>query len=136
MSEDKKDDIKTVDVKTDSRRGRDRFRGDFDRNEVQLDLEKFLDMMEENSKLKERLREAEQTSGYVFWTKLARTIDAWRIFPRIFIALYLVVFYRSFEWFIALPEPTTQQAGLISTVIGAGAVWFGLYVNSKGDGGK
>ena len=31
---------------------------------------------------------------------------------------------------MALPEPTMEQAGLVSVVTGAGAAWFGLYVNS------
>ena len=36
-----------------------------------------------------------------------------------------------------LPEPTFEQSGLISIVVGAGAAWFGLYTNShKPDGNK
>ena len=31
---------------------------------------------------------------------------------------------------MALPEPNNAQAGLVSVVVGAGAAWFGLYVNS------
>jgi hypothetical protein len=37
-------------------------------------------------------------------------------------------------WFMDLDEPELSQAGLISTVIGAGAAWFGLYTRSNGDG--
>jgi hypothetical protein len=33
-----------------------------------------------------------------------------------------------------LPEPNNAQAGLVSVVVGAGAAWFGLYVNSTGKG--
>ena len=34
---------------------------------------------------------------------------------------------------MALPEPSFEQSGLISIVVGAGAAWFGLYTNtSKG----
>jgi hypothetical protein len=29
-----------------------------------------------------------------------------------------------------LPEPNSQQAGLVSVIVGSGAAWFGLYVNS------
>jgi hypothetical protein len=29
-----------------------------------------------------------------------------------------------------------NQAGLVSVVVGAGAAWFGLYVNSVSSGGK
>ena len=31
-----------------------------------------------------------------------------------------------------LPDPNNAQAGFVSVVVGAGAAWFGLYVN----GGK
>lgn len=64
----------------------------------------------------------------------AKMIDAWRIFPRIFIGVYLFLLYESSMWFMALENPTTEQFGLVSVIIGAGAAWFGLYVNSKGDG--
>ena len=33
---------------------------------------------------------------------------------------------------MALPEPNNAQAGFVSVVVGAGAAWFGLYVNSGG----
>ena len=33
-------------------------------------------------------------------------------------------------WFMELPEPSMEQSGLISILVGAGAAWFGLYVNS------
>jgi hypothetical protein len=32
---------------------------------------------------------------------------------------------------MALPEPNNAQAGFVSVIVGAGAAWFGLYVNSK-----
>ena len=35
------------------------------------------------------------------------------------------------QWFIALDAPTNAQAGFVSVVVGAGAAWFGLYVNGK-----
>ena len=44
--------------------------------------------------------------------------------------LYGVAFYRCMEWFMGLPEPSMAQAGFVSTVVGAGAAWFGLYVGS------
>ena len=31
---------------------------------------------------------------------------------------------------MALPDPNNAQAGLVSVVVGSGAAWFGLYVNS------
>ena len=44
----------------------------------------------------------------------------------------MVVFYQTCNWFMNLSEPNTAQAGFVSVVVGAGAAWFGLYVN----GGK
>jgi hypothetical protein len=32
---------------------------------------------------------------------------------------------------MALTEPNNAQAGGFSIIVGAGAAWFGLYVNSK-----
>ena len=55
----------------------------------------------------------------------------WRLFPRAFISMYIYLLYDVTQWFMALPDPNTQQAGLVSVIVGAGAAWFGLYVNSS-----
>ena len=34
------------------------------------------------------------------------------------------------NWFMGLPDPNNAQAGFVSVIVGAGAAWFGLYVNS------
>lgn len=68
----------------------------------------------------------------VIW--LARAIDSWRIFPRVFITVYIYLLYEVVMWFMNLPDPDMEQAGLVSVIVGAGAAWFGLYVNTKGDG--
>ena len=62
---------------------------------------------------------------------MAKAVDAWRIFPRIFITTYIVLLYKCVIWFMALDNPTLEQSGLISIVVGAGAAWFGLYTNSR-----
>ena len=56
--------------------------------------------------------------------------DSWRIFPRLLITLYGFAFYRTTEWFMTLPDPTNAQSAFVSVIVGAGAAWFGLYVNS------
>ena len=68
---------------------------------------------------------------YQRWIFMARAVDAWRIFPRIFITTYIVLLYKSVIWYMELPDPTLEQSGLISIVVGAGAAWFGLYSGSK-----
>ena len=62
---------------------------------------------------------------------LARAFDAWRIFPRAFLTVYIVLLYQVVHWFMALETPNFEQSGLVSIVVGAGAAWFGLYVGAK-----
>ena len=63
--------------------------------------------------------------------KFTETLDKLRLFPRLFITVYIWMFYDVVQWFMALEVPTNQQAGLVSIIVGAGASWFGLYVRSK-----
>ena len=60
----------------------------------------------------------------------------WRLFPRAFISMYIYLLYQVVEWFMDLPTPGPEQAGLVSVIVGAGAAWFGLYVNSTSTGQK
>ena len=69
---------------------------------------------------------------YVRWIHLARAFDQWRIFPRIFITVYIVLLYQVVHWYMGLGgEATMEQSGLVSVVVGAGAAWFGLYTGSS-----
>jgi hypothetical protein len=70
----------------------------------------------------------EQTAWYN--TIDSSVIDKWRIWPRMLITLYGIMFYRVTEWFMTLPEPTNSQSAFVSVVVGAGAAWFGLYCGS------
>jgi len=67
---------------------------------------------------------------------LARAIDSWRIFPRIFISTYIFLLYKVVIWYMELPSPTMEQSGLVSIVVGAGAAWFGLYTGSRAKSSK
>lgn len=67
---------------------------------------------------------------------LARAVDAWRIFPRIFITTYIYLLYKVVVWYMELPDPTMEQSGLVSIVVGAGAAWFGLYTGSRAKSSK
>ena len=62
----------------------------------------------------------------------AQAIDKWRIWPRLLITLYGVMFYKTTDWFMSLPDPTNAQSAFVSVIVGAGAAWFGLYVGSGG----
>ena len=67
------------------------------------------------------------------WIFLSNMIDAWRIFPRAFLSVYIFLLYYATMWFMALPDPTLEQSGLISVIVGAGAAWFGLYAGTAKD---
>lgn len=62
--------------------------------------------------------------------KTALVLDQLRVIPRALMAFYIVLTYQTSQWFFALSDPNTSQAAFASAVIGAGAAWFGLYVNS------
>ena len=34
-------------------------------------------------------------------------------------------------WYMNLADPTMEQSGLVSVVVGAGAAWFGLYAGTS-----
>ena len=73
------------------------------------------------------------------WQKgiwMAQMIDSWRIFPRMFLSVYIFLLYYSTIWFMELPNPL-EQSGLISIIVGAGAAghWFG-HRYGKGVGGE
>ena len=109
------------------------FAGDMSRNEVEMDLSKFMEMLQENAALKDRIRDLEDIKNdnpfqkFIF---VAQAIDSWRIIPRAFLAVYMYLLYFTTFWFMDLPDPSFEQSGLISIVVGAGAAWFGLYTNS------
>lgn len=116
-----------------------KFKGNFKRDQVEVSLDKFINVLNELNQLKLQIREKEleeQSNKLKKGIELAKIIDSWRIFPRIFIGVYMYLLYESATWFMSLENPTTDQFGLVSVIIGAGAAWFGLYVRSKGDGEK
>ena len=57
---------------------------------------------------------------------MAKAVDAWRIFPRLFLTVYIILLYKVVIWFMAF-----EQSGLVSIVVGAGAAWFGLYTGTS-----
>ena len=110
------------------------FSGDMDRNEVEIDLNKFMSLLQEKSELKDRIRELEDEKNdnpYQRWIFVAQAIDSWRLIPRAFLSVYMYLLYYVVFWYMALPEPSMEQSGLISVVVGAGAAWFGLYTSTS-----
>ena len=67
-----------------------------------------------------------------WYNKLAGLIDKFRFIPRLVMLAYIYAFYKSVTWFMGLVDPTNSQAMYISTIVGAGAAFFGLYVGKPG----
>ena len=112
-----------------------RFGGDMDRNEVEMDLNKFMAMVQEIGALKDKIRALADTKNNNPYQKvifIAQAVDSWRIFPRAFLTVYIILLYYTVMWFMDLPDPTFEQSGLISVIVGAGAAWFGLYAGTSG----
>ena len=65
------------------------------------------------------------------WWNAPEYFSRWRLFPRAFISMYIYLLWDVVTWFMELPDPNMNQAGLVSVIVGAGAAWFGLYVNSN-----
>ena len=63
-----------------------------------------------------------------WYNKVAVVLDRFRTVPRLIMLAYIYAFYQSTMWFMSLPEPSNAQAAFISTIVGAGAAFFGLYV--------
>ena len=88
-------------------------------------------MKKEKRKRQKMDKETESVNKYQKWIDMARAVDQWRIFPRIFISTYIYLLYAVVIWYMDLSTPTMEQSGLVSIVVGAGAAWFGLYTGSS-----
>jgi len=73
---------------------------------------------------------------YIKWIHIAKTIDAYRIFPRVFVSVYIVLLYKVVTWFMTLTEPNIEQSALVSIVVGAMAAVFGIYAGTSGQSKK
>ena len=62
--------------------------------------------------------------------KFGQAMDAIRLFPRLFMGVYIYILLEASNWFILIDKPSLEQAGYMSVLIGAGIGWFAAYVNS------
>ena len=61
---------------------------------------------------------------------MPEAFDQWRVIPRLLILAMIIMTYRVVEWFMTLPDPTLEQAGLVSVMTGALTGAFGLFLGS------
>ena len=84
----------------------EQFSGDMSRNEVEIDLNKFMAMVSEIGELKENIRQLENDKEPDNpWQKaiwFSQMIDSWRIFPRMFLSVYMYLLYYCREVLVML----------------------------------
>jgi len=75
--------------------------------------------------------DASNSKAVITCIKIAECMNRLRIAPRIMLIAYAFICWEVFKWFTGLgAEVTTQHVTFASTIWGAAAAWFGLYVNS------
>jgi hypothetical protein len=61
----------------------------------------------------------------------ARFIDDLKILPRLMMIAVTVLTYQSVHWYMALPDPSIQQSGLVSVCMGALTGCFGIFLGRE-----
>ena len=62
----------------------------------------------------------------------AQKILEWKIIPRLMMLMMSISAWRVVEWCMTLPDPTSQQAELVSVVTGAMTGAFAVWMNHEG----
>lgn len=57
-------------------------------------------------------------------------VNAWRVVPRMAVALYFYLWVKATFWFFELENPNNAQSVFIAAVWGAASVFFGFYMNT------
>lgn len=60
----------------------------------------------------------------------------WKILPRLMMLASTVMSWRCAEWFMSLPEPTSQQSAFVSVVMGVMTGVFGIWMGHEHRGDK
>jgi hypothetical protein len=83
---------------------------------------------------------ATQSTWVLRCTMIAECLNRLRIIPRLLVTGYGILIWQVVSWFMGLPSPDTQQAALVTTVVGASGMVFGFYmqggITNKGDKGN
>lgn len=57
-------------------------------------------------------------------------LERLQVIPRIMMVAMIFMTYRVVEWFMTLPAPSLEQAGLVSVMTGALTGSFGLFLGA------
>ena len=58
-------------------------------------------------------------------------IDDWKIIPRLMMLAVTILTYQAVHWFMALPDRSNAQAGLVSVCMGALTGCFGIWMGKE-----
>lgn len=58
-------------------------------------------------------------------------VDDWKVIPRLMMLAVTVLTYQAVHWYMALPDPTIQQSGLVSVCMGALTGCFGIWMGKE-----
>lgn len=62
---------------------------------------------------------------------LHKHLHNYRVFPRLFSILYIILMFKTVYWALNIGNNiSVEAAGLVGTIISAGAAWFKFYVES------
>ncbi len=60
----------------------------------------------------------------------AEILDAYRVFPRVFLFAYGALCWHMVEWAMTLKDLSTQQAGFVSAIVGLAVPLTGWYMST------
>lgn len=62
---------------------------------------------------------------------MATVLDEWRALPRLAFLAMIIMAYRVVEWYMTLADPSIEQSGFVSVVVGALTGSFGLWLSKE-----
>ena len=62
----------------------------------------------------------------------AKQLHDYQVTPRLMMLAVSVSSWRVVEWYMELPDPTIQQSGLVSVVMGAMTGMFAVWMSKEG----
>jgi hypothetical protein len=57
--------------------------------------------------------------------------DDWKVMPRLMMLVVTVLAYQVTHWYMGLLDPSIQQSGLVSVVMGALTGCFGIWMSKE-----
>ena len=99
-----------------------------------IDLSQYNASREELYRLRRTIDDLNRAPpAYQKWADMAEMLSKWRLFPRAFFAVYMIVFLHIINWAMGLEAMTTQQVTLVGSIVGLATAIFGIYCGTGGN---